>query len=75
MADAKKCDVCRGFYDKYQSVTIDNGNTFEGCRLRFEINNYHDGGYLDLCSECMRKVHILLSGIAYEADRKEERHE
>lgn len=73
MADAKKCDICRKYYDQYQSVTLNNDTTLYGCRIRFatDSNVYYNS--LDLCMECMTKVHTLLIDIsekAMERDRE-----
>lgn len=63
MADAKKCDICGEFYDHYQYVKLDNGVTMNGCKLRFASDNGCHWSSLDLCSDCMTKVHNLLSDI------------
>ena len=74
MADAKKCDVCREYYDHYDSVTLESGIKMNGCKIRFTAdNNICCWNNLDLCPHCMTKVHTLLSNIAYEADEKEEK--
>lgn len=64
MADAKKCDVCGKFYDHYDCVTIENGTTMNGCKIRFTAaNDICCWSNLDLCPECMTKVHNLLFDI------------
>lgn len=68
MADAKKCDVCGKFYDYYQGVTLDNGKMINGCKIRFTSDNNTYWSCLDLCQECMTKVHTLLYDISSEKE-------
>lgn len=63
MANAKKCDICGQFYNFYQGVTLKNGKVQNGCKLRFESDSGTGWGTVDLCPECMTKVHNLLQGI------------
>ena len=63
MADAKKCDICGKFYDYYQYVKLDNDMSMNGCKLRFAADNGMCWSSLDLCSDCMTKVHNLLIDI------------
>lgn len=71
MADAKKCDVCGKFYNIYSEVEIKDVGTFVGCKLLF-TNAYANTRYmnLDLCSDCMIKVHSLLNDIAKDAEKE-----
>lgn len=67
MADAKKCDICGKFYDYYQGVKLDNSaSMLNGCKLRFAADNGTCWSSLDLCQECMTKVHTLLYDISSE---------
>ena len=69
MAEAKKCDICHGYYDPYQSVKLEDGIEYIGCKLRFDgDNNPFSWTELDLCQECMTKVHTLLCNISNEKD-------
>lgn len=66
MADAKKCDICGKFYDHYLNITLESGMTMNGCKIRFAANNNICWTSLDLCPECMTKVHTLLYDISNE---------
>ena len=63
MANAKKCDICGKYYDLYCQVKLENGMIISGCRLRFTADNDCCWNSVDLCQECMAKVHMLLSSI------------
>lgn len=72
MADAKKCDICHKYYDRYEDVTVDD-NVLSGSRLQFATS----GGLCawksyDLCKECMSKVHMLLIDISRKAMEESE---
>lgn len=66
MANAKKCDICGEYYDHYQYVNLKNGMTLNGCMLRFATDNGTSWSSLDLCPDCMAKVHTLLFDISSE---------
>lgn len=66
MANAKKCDICGKFYDHYQNIKLENGMTMDGCMIEFASNNGVRWKSLDLCPECMTKVHTLLHDILSE---------
>lgn len=70
MANAKKCDICGKLYEFYSVVSIDDGRTFVGSRIKFVSE---DGVFCrgeDLCPECMTKVHTLLASIADEKEKQ-----
>lgn len=57
MADAKKCDVCGGFYQN----TLVDGPINIGIEIvtLWSATSYNKSRY-DLCPECMNKINIMV---------------
>lgn len=66
MANAKKCDICERYYDIYKEVEVEPWGKYTGCQLRFEYCSSNSIRVIELCPECMKKVHTLFIGIAEE---------
>ena len=56
MANAKKCDRCRSYYDKNKGVKSINGFFVRGVRLETSAP-YMD---LDLCDSCISELYTFL---------------
>ena len=56
MANAKKCDRCRSYYDKNEGVKSINGFFVRGIRLETS-GPYMD---LDLCDSCIDELYKFL---------------
>ena len=56
MANAKKCDRCKSYYDKNKGVKNLNGRSVKGIRLETS-GPYH---VLDLCDSCICELYTFL---------------
>ena len=65
MANAKKCDRCRSYYDKNEGVKSINGLFVRGIRL--ETSGPYM--YLDLCDSCISELYTFL-GLDKEKNEK-----
>ena len=70
MANAKKCDKCKAFYDPYRGIRY----RAEG-ELYSAFNAVLSNGFkmkaLDLCPDCMKET-ITFLGLKVEGERSEE---
>ena len=57
MANAKKCDRCKSYYDKNKGVKSINGCFVRGIRLETLGSYYRD---LDLCDSCIYELYTFL---------------
>lgn len=60
MADAKKCDICGAYYDKYEEYNVGEYGLF--IKLSFELSK------LDLCSNCRDKLSTFVESIRGKSD-------
>lgn len=71
MADAKKCDRCKKFYDVYVGVPFLNkkGNVYNCMEL------YHDGSNhrcrFELCEDCQKALYSFLKNVPAEKKTEE----
>ena len=57
MANAKKCDRCKSYYDRNKGVQSFNGCFVKGIRLETSGSYYRE---LDLCDPCICELYTFL---------------
>ncbi len=63
MADAKKCDRCKKFYDVYAGIPFinQNGNRYNCVDLRCEgLTMYYR---FELCEDCQKALYSFLKNV------------
>ena len=71
MADAKKCDRCKKFYDVYDGIPFvnQNGNRYNCIDLRCEgYTMYH---HFELCEDCQKALYSFLKNVPVEKKTEE----
>ena len=61
--EARKCDRCGNFYDRYSYPTTQKGPYYHGNKLTIENEVYHNNHYIksfDLCTNCMDELESFL---------------
>lgn len=70
MADAKKCDRCKKFYDIYAGVPFnDHGNRYNGVELRYNSSCMYCR--FELCEDCQKALYSFLKNVPAEKKTEE----
>lgn len=56
MADAKKCDRCKEYYDDYRGVGFSEGQAGYNRMVLVPANDYNGDRRFDLCPDCMKAL-------------------
>ena len=61
MANAKKCDRCKGFYEPYRGVKVKREGTYYRVNSARFSNDFGGEFYFDLCPSCMASTLLFMN--------------